>query len=84
MYDFNPIPKMLVPISIQQFKDNDGPSDVISTVQYGQVTKWQYTRLYLATDQHWQWDLLGWLVFTIGCFFILMALVVHKVNHQKR
>jgi hypothetical protein len=84
MWDLNFIPKSLVPLAIQQFKNNDGPSDVISTVQYGQVTKWQYTRLYLATDQPWQWYMLGWLVFTIVCVRILIALVVQKVSHQKR
>jgi hypothetical protein len=84
MYDLNFVPKSFIPLTIQQFKDNDGPSDVLATVQYGEVTKWQYVRNYLATDQPWQWYMLGWLVFTIVCVRILIALVVQKVSHQKR
>jgi len=84
MYEIDFIPKGFIPLAVQQFKDKDTADDLLDTVQYGQVTKWNYVQNYLSTSQEWQWNMVGWVIFEIVCVRILIAFIVQKVSHQKR
>jgi hypothetical protein len=86
MYHLNPIPKMLIPLSIQQFYCEAPACPTIYSVTQGNrvVTKWEWVSNYLVTGKGWEDYYVAWLIFMIVCVRLLVMIVIQKVSHLKR
>ena len=90
LYYINPIPKGFVALAIQQFDCTDAPDGTqhcprVSSVQYGDGTKWHFVEQYLASGGgEWQARYIGWIVCSIGIIFLAALLVISKISHVKR
>jgi len=82
----NPIPKALVPISIQQYYCNDqfGDCPRVFSSTMGEITKWEFVANFLSTGVEWQAYFILYQVLSIIVMRLLVAFVIEKVSHVKR
>ncbi len=91
LYYIDPIPKGFIALSIQQFECHDAPANGlqqcprVSSVQYGDGTKWEFVSQYLAAGGgEWEGTYIGWIGASIAIVFIASLTVISKVSHVKR